>query len=195
MIWDEKRIRTEFERLDKRTGLTGAKLPITFGNAKGTLGMFSQNKQPYFRFSNYWFQNPDWPEELALDVIRHEYAHYMDWELYGNCSHGQTWKACCVKVGDLPVRLYSEERDKYYLNVHRKEKELSRKYDCYKAGQAVRHPKFGEGVITAITGKGITRIAEIEFEKAGGRRISIKWLDENCVSMPINDASAKRKIR
>lgn len=194
MIWNEKRIRTELERLDSRTGLAGANLPITFGNAKGTLGMFSADKQMYFRFSNYWFQNPDWPEESALDVIRHEYAHYMDWELYGNSGHGRTWKACCVKVGAMPLRLYSEERSEYYRNVHRKEKELSRKYDCYKVGQAVRHPKFGEGVITAVTGEGISRIAEIEFEKVGCKRISIKWLDENCVSLPVNDARAEGKI-
>ena len=31
-IWDEKRIRTELARLDARTGLRGAGLPVRFAN-------------------------------------------------------------------------------------------------------------------------------------------------------------------
>ena len=38
--WNEDTIREEIRRLDKITGLQGSVLPITFGNAKYTLGSF-----------------------------------------------------------------------------------------------------------------------------------------------------------
>lgn len=91
-VWDEERIREEFKKLDSITGLHGADLPITFGKAKHTLGCFyidTINKKPKkFHFSLFYFGNPKWSEASALDVIRHEYAHYMDYMFNGNSSHG-----------------------------------------------------------------------------------------------------------
>lgn len=181
MIWNEARIRAEFARLDKLTGLNGAALPITFSRAQHTLGMFSwEGEKMSFRFSNYWFQNPDWPEESALDVIRHEYAHYMDHVVYGGVGHKKTWRMCCLKVGAMPSRLYNEELNRHYVKQHQEEAALSQKYNVYREGQPVLHPKFGEGVITAIEGEGVSRVVVVEFEMAGRKRLGIQWLDENC---------------
>ena len=40
MIWNEEMIRAELKRLDRKTGLNGAKLPIKFTHSKHTLGCF-----------------------------------------------------------------------------------------------------------------------------------------------------------
>lgn len=40
-IFDEKMIRAELRRLDMKTGLHAADLPIKFGKARCTLGRFS----------------------------------------------------------------------------------------------------------------------------------------------------------
>lgn len=51
-IWNEAAIRREFAGLDAKTGLKGAKLPISFGNAKGTLGSYTSANEGAFRFSD-----------------------------------------------------------------------------------------------------------------------------------------------
>lgn len=111
IIWSEDRIRAEIARLDRKTGGNGASLPITFSNAKHTLGQFGIIDPKgaalmYFRFSHHWFQKPDWPEELALDTIRHEYAHYLNWIRFHGKGHDGTWKQCCRMVGARTERLY-----------------------------------------------------------------------------------------
>lgn len=113
MIWDEARIRAEIARLDGITGLSGAKLPILFFNARRTLGQFGVHdpngaELMYFRFSHHWFQRPDWPAEHALDVIRHEYAHYVNWVRHRQSGHNSSWKKCCILVGARPERLHRE---------------------------------------------------------------------------------------
>lgn len=75
-VWSETSIHAEFAKLDKRTGLKGAELPISFNNARCTFGLYDSTDGESFKFSNYYFQNPDCPIESALDVIRHEYAHH-----------------------------------------------------------------------------------------------------------------------
>lgn len=73
--WTEADIREEMAKLDLKTGLNGAELPISFNNSKCTLGLYYSTNGGSFKFSNYYFQDPNWPIEAALDVIRHEYAH------------------------------------------------------------------------------------------------------------------------
>lgn len=74
-IWTEAAIRAEMTKLDKKTGLKGAELHISFNNAKCILGVYYSTNGGSFKFSNYYFQDTKWPIESALDVIRHEYAH------------------------------------------------------------------------------------------------------------------------
>lgn len=69
-VWTESAIRSEMAKLDKRTGLKGAELPISFNNARCTLGLYSSINGGSFKFSNCHFQDPNWPVEEALDTIR-----------------------------------------------------------------------------------------------------------------------------
>lgn len=181
-IFDEGMIRSELRRLDAKTGLHAADLPIKFGNAKRTLGRFSypSDDKLEFYFSNYYFQSPNHPVEEKLDTIRHEYAHYMDYMLTGSSSHGPSWKNCCRIVGAFPTRCFSQERSNSFLAKHERERVQNEKYDHYSIGNKVLHPVFGEGVIKAILGDGINRIACVSFADVGQKKIAISWIDCNC---------------
>lgn len=179
-IWNEERVRAEFARLDRLTGLSGASLPISFGNACSTLGCYYGGKNKRFRFSNHWLDNPDWPEEAALDLIRHEYAHYMDEMLGGDGGHGTSWKACCMRIGAAPVRLYQEEITRCFVRQHEAEAQLAEKLCRYTAGTAIKHRVFGRGVIKNVEGSGSTAIALVDFARAGEKRLALSWIDENC---------------
>ncbi len=112
MNWTEETIRAEIRRLDEITGLHGATLPIVIGRAKTVLGAFSVKavrlrgkivRVPrQFTFSGYFFRHPAFSDAMAQDTIRHEYAHYMDFVLYGQLAHGKTFRACCQTVGAYP---------------------------------------------------------------------------------------------
>ena len=78
-IWNESMIRKEIKALDAITGLDGASLKISFMRSAHTLGLFSAEGDMWFKFSMNYFHDPEWPEESAVGVIRHEYAHYMTW--------------------------------------------------------------------------------------------------------------------
>lgn len=178
--WTESAIREEMKKLDAKTGLRGAELPISFNNAKCTLGLYCSENGGSFKFSNYYFQDPDWPFESALDVIRHEYAHHMDHMFYGHSGHGSTWKLCCGIVGTMPIRCYNEKRADYYRQKHLEEDRLSEHYDAYHIGDAIEHPKFGVGVITDIFGESVNRSVTIEFTSVGVKKLGLAWVDSNC---------------
>ena len=42
------------------------------------------------------------------------------------------------------------------------------------AGDRIRHTDFGEGKVTAVTGEGAKRVAEVQFDAAGRKRLLIK---------------------
>jgi DNA helicase II / ATP-dependent DNA helicase PcrA len=42
------------------------------------------------------------------------------------------------------------------------------------AGDRIRHNDFGEGRVTAVTGEGPKRVAEVQFDTAGRKRLLIK---------------------
>ena len=179
-IWNEAAIRREFARLDVKTGLNGAELPITFSNARGTLGSYTSENGGAFRFSRYYFDDASWPVEEALDTIRHEYAHYMDYMVYGSMGHGASWKKCCQEVGAFPFCCYNCERAKYYQDKHEKEQQKSSVLDQYKAGCFIVHPKFGTGKIVEIIGTDHTRCAVVSFKNMENKKLSLTWVDENC---------------
>lgn len=181
-IWNEERVREVIRELDKRTGLTGAALPISFNNAKCTLGQFyfDENKISGFKFSNWYYQDPNWPEEVAIATIKHEYAHYMDYEIYGNIGHGMTWKACCGKIGVAAVRLYHDSEAEYYRHKHQVERDKSAKLDGYVSGMHIKHPKYGEGIIKEVLGKGTSRQVTVEFSANSVKTLSLEWIHEKC---------------
>ncbi len=181
-IWTESRIREELQRLDQKTGLSGAKLPIVFNNAKCTLGSFStfKDKPRQFCFSNYYFQNKDFPYEEAVDIIRHEYAHYMDFVIYGGCGHGATWRQCCIRIGALPTRLYSEERANYHRKKHEAELQEKGMLDRFLPGTIVEHPRFGSGEVLCSSGADNGRVLQIVFSKVGQKTLNASWVLNNC---------------
>ena len=179
-IWNIERIRQEIKGLDVKTGLNGSALPITFGDSKRTLGQFSTISGGSFRFSRYYFDNPNWPVEEAIDVIRHEYAHYMEHVLYGRGGHGLTWKRCCSMVGAVPIRLYNEERAQHYVRKHEKEERLSKKMDQYHVGDRIMHPVYGMGIINGITGEGVRRCIFVRFPEQGNKKLGLAWVSDNC---------------
>ena len=181
-VWNEENIRAELKKLDKKTGLHGADIDIKFIEAYFTLGYFSAKKDEkmLFGFSNKFFQNDDFPYEMALDVIRHEYAHYMDYELYGGYGHSYTWKKCCSEVGANPFRLYDERLSSYYREKRKVQKKLDTIFEQYTEGEVIQHPVFGKGVISGVTGDGSSKILTVNFEKAGVKKLGVKWVNDNC---------------
>ena len=178
IIWDEAAIRRELINLDRRTGLFGAKLSISFGNAQKTLGSFSSDGQ--FRFSNRFFQDPEWPQEAALDVIRHEYAHYMDYMLNGRCGHGRTWKECCRAVGARPARLYNQGWANYHRNRRKALKRQAALLAGYRPGDRIEHPRFGAGVIVEIEGDAVNRRAKVCFDGVDVKWLGLAWVHDHC---------------
>lgn len=177
MIWTEETIRDEIRKLDETTGLEGAKLPIVFGRAKTRLGAFYMNQKEMkpvkFYFSRYYFGNPGWPMSDALDVIRHEYAHYMSFELYGHSGHGGDWKRCCVRIGARPERLYKGRCEDVY-------QESKTNPNIYEPGMNIVHPVFGKGTIQNITNDAAKKSAVVKFSKVGLKKLGIHWMMENC---------------
>lgn len=179
-IWTEDMIRREFEALDRITGLTGASLPITMGDAYCTLGSFSvHGENMVFTFSKKYFHNINWSDRDAVQTIRHEYAHYMDYMIYGNWGHGATWKKCCEKIGTSSAKLYNSEFGKYNAMREKEENAMNSRIDKYSVGKTVKHPSYGTGVIEEIIGDGIGRVAKICFAYDCKKTIGIKWLEEN----------------
>lgn len=179
VIWNEETIREELRRLDLKTGLRGAELPIKFGKAKSYLGLYYQTEGKGFYFSTYYFENPDFQVESALDVIRHEYAHYMNHIVYNGYGHDKTWKKCCEIVGASLIRCYNKERNEYHKMQHLQQSQLELKLKKYKIGQTITHPCFGKGLIKMIKRSGNSLYADVVFNCCE-KRISLAWIDENC---------------
>jgi len=41
-------------------------------------------------------------------------------------------------------------------------------------GDRIRHTDFGEGTVSAVTGEGTKKVAEVQFDVAGRKRLLIK---------------------
>lgn len=179
VMWNEETIRKELKRLDSITGLNGGELPIRFGKAKSYLGLYYPSEGKGFYFSTYYFENPDFQVESALDVIRHEYAHYMNHIVYNGYGHDKTWKKCCSIVGASPSRCYSKDRNEYHKAKHQQEQQMDERLKKYKVGQTITHPCFGKGIIKKIEKSGKSLYADIDFNYCD-KKISLAWIDEKC---------------
>jgi DNA helicase-2/ATP-dependent DNA helicase PcrA len=42
------------------------------------------------------------------------------------------------------------------------------------AGDRIRHTDFGDGRVAAVTGEGSKRVAHVQFESAGNKKLLIK---------------------
>ena len=189
MKWTEAMIRKEIQRLDEMTGLHGNDLIVDFGNAKHRLGCFvtREGKSHKFRFSRKYFEDENFSKHEAYDVIRHEYAHYMNQELNGDKmdgGHGEMWKECCRRVGARPNRYYDPAANDIYLRKEREETEtLQTKRDyvaLMKVGDKLLHPKFGLGEIRSIENTAGDARLKMVFPSGEMKTISAKWLADMC---------------
>lgn len=179
--WPKEAIRAEIRRLDGITGLRGSDVTVRLYEEREPLGCFTF-KDPVrmtFGFSTTRFEEPGFTAAEALDIIRHEYAHFMEYRLFGESTdHGPNWKKCCIRIGARPENLYTS---RWKENARRQEKERARRtrVDGFQEGQTVRHPVFGEGCITAIeAGEKMTKLT-IAFA-SGPRILDIDWVRKNC---------------
>ena len=80
-------IKNLYEGLDRRFHLNGAKVPVTFGFDTDSLGSYtrqSAHNEEHFHFSlffiAYGVKNP-LSKEDRIDLFKHEYAHYMQYNM------------------------------------------------------------------------------------------------------------------
>ncbi len=129
--WDETFIRSIISELDKKTGLDGSELPIELGHKGQLVGGFGVSLDGlYFFFSEKYFNDPELDERGAIDIIRHEYAHFYVFvtgisrffrQKRNAPYHGDAWKWACKMVGATPNRCYSNDR---FVNVPCDENEV-----------------------------------------------------------------------
>lgn len=114
--WSIEKIRAVMAHLDRKTGLHGAELPMKMGKAVSYLGRYWAGEQKSFYFSTHYLNDPAFRESEAIELIRHEYAHYYvdaaglrqffrDGRAY---HHGPSWKYACKMVGASGGRIYGE---------------------------------------------------------------------------------------
>lgn len=180
--WTEEDFRKELRRLDqhvrktKGIELVGAELDITFSErAKCRLGAYYYNENK-FNFSLLFF-NSDVPESCAIDVIRHEYAHYYTHVVFGKRGHGAHFKAACRIVGANPSTYYSEKFESF---ARQKEERDAIVYESIAVvGQNVVHPAFGKGTVLKVDGKKTTALLTVDFGATGKKIIDERWLSSN----------------
>lgn len=117
--WTVNMIREIYQELDKKTGLKGAALPIKLQNTRHRLGGFSPCPgKELFLFSIHYLNDPLFPESEAIQLLRHEYAHYYvyatrlwKWLPPGRTRHhGKDWKFACYMLSAYPRRCYSKNK-------------------------------------------------------------------------------------
>lgn len=118
--WTEEKFRFVISNLDKKTGLFGAELDIELAEDEDFIAAYcTSGERKYFRFNLSRFNDPNFKEFAAIDVIRHEYAHYYchvaelkRW-IYDNemglGGHGKPWEYACKMVEIEPNRYYDDE--------------------------------------------------------------------------------------
>ena len=181
MIWNEEMIRAELKRLDRKTGLNGAKLPIKFTHSKHTLGCFYPEKDNMrFDFSLYYLSDDSFPEEEALDLIRHEYAHFANFCLYHGTGHDRMWRKCCSEGGAVATRCYSGIFNDYFNQRKIQKEKVAKICNAYDVGSIIRHPVYGTGTVVSVSGTDTNTILEIEFYSVGTKLLTAKWVSENC---------------
>lgn len=107
-------IREEYARLDAITGINSSTIPIkTSTHAKRRYGCCKYKviknglHRSYYvkelNFSNFIYE---WPQDIFIQIIRHEYAHMLVVmrDHSSKSGHGSKWKAACLEIGCKPER-------------------------------------------------------------------------------------------
>ena len=167
-------IRALYRELDKKFHLQGAKVPITFGFDRDSLGSYNQNghgQKEHFHFSlffiGYAVNNP-LSKEDRMDLYKHEYAHYMRYNMpipkqyqWQPGIHGSAWKYCCSLIGAAPT-------------------------PYYKAGEALMHHNYEKTLRNPIHDKTVTIRDQHRREQEYRRRqnVIIKYEKGESVDHP-----------
>lgn len=107
--WSVEDIRKVIRNLDEKTGLHGADLRIYLGkrlengSVLGTYFRGYGDSRMYrsFSFSQAYFDNNEFKDLAVIDVVTHEYAHFVVDELdlkavfQDDDAHGIAWKTVC----------------------------------------------------------------------------------------------------
>ncbi len=121
--WSVEDIREVIRGLDEKTGMNGASVSIYLRSFLGngaTLGVYYPSENNYgrfFAFSLKYFDNRSFNDLAAIDVIRHEYCHYLVDALglkrlfKDENSHGIAWETVC---GLLNTDQYGTYRPWYF---------------------------------------------------------------------------------
>lgn len=122
-VWTEEKFRFVLINLDKKTGLSGAKLEIKLTDDDESIASFCCNgRNTFFKFNISRFNDPKFKELAAIETIRHEYAHYYShavelkkW-IYDSRhlgGHEKSWEYACKMIEIEPKRYYNSE---YYAD-------------------------------------------------------------------------------
>lgn len=120
--WKREDIRAIIKSLDEKTGMHGATLPICLSksiNQGNTLGAYCPSKNGdrswcHFEFSLNYFNDEIFKDLAAVDVIRHEYCHFVVdvlglHEVFNDKDpHGKAWKTICGLLYTDPYGTYRE---------------------------------------------------------------------------------------
>lgn len=105
--WNVDDVRKVIQSLDEKTGMNGASIHICLcrtlgdGSTLGTYHPSDDHKWRVFSFSLAYFNSEHFKDLAAIDVIRHEYCHYLVDALNlkavfdDESDHGVAWKTVC----------------------------------------------------------------------------------------------------
>ena len=202
-------IRSLYAEFDKKFHLNGAKIPITFGMEPDLLGSYTRgscHEKEHFHFSLLFIVYPvniPLKKEDRLDLYKHEYAHYMQYNMdipdkynWQPGIHGSAWKYCCSLIGAAPTPYYKageglikHDYDKVLKkkitdksipirDTYSREQEYRKKKNStvkFNINDDVNHPKFGKGTIEHIEQlEGSVRL-HVRFGE-DLKKIDQKWL-------------------
>ncbi len=118
-----------------------------------------------------------------LEERRTQYSNDSgyEWE-YGNSRKNSYYDMPVTNYRDIEVAARSNKAPAYqfrsaesFLNSLNKPKGDNVNLDGYKAGVKVFHKKFGQGIINSVEAEGEDLKVDIQFEKAGHKRLMAKF--------------------
>ncbi|MBQ3004643.1 MAG: SprT-like domain-containing protein [Clostridia bacterium] len=182
-VWTVEDFRRELKKIDdyvfetQGIELAGAEFEIKINDRMEKIYGLCDCVNMRFTFSSRFF-NSDIPESCAIDVIRHEYAHYYAYAVFGDfCHHNWKFKKACLIVGATPQSCYTQA----YKNREReKERKANLTFESTtRKGKMVKHPEYGFGVIQEVKNTKTTAILTVKFEGGVIKKVDEKWLRKN----------------
>jgi len=117
------------------------------------------------------------PDNLLDGIVNNDEEEFKDnsynWE-YGNTKIGKITSYFSEKEKIKPIQDYQYRTAESFLNsLNKKQSDVD--ITMYKEGQNIYHKKFGEGIIQKIEPEGEDYKLDIQFEKAGHKRLMAKF--------------------